>query len=179
MIESCYWRQELKSDVAWLRQHATFRRWTEKQMVLFERRLILTAFQIRVLIEQKRIRSSISARSLQCTWHRKVGSRPVTRLNAHRFDQHFAMEKPETVRLNAWDLSNQLIHHYEMYALAEFRRFASLALFSDYARNKGLYIISIPDVLDYFALFAKDNSAVSYMRSTWNPKKQDYDVVVE
>ena len=76
MIESYYWRQELKSDVAWLRQHATFRRWTEKQMVLFERRLILTAFQIRVLIEQKRVRSSISARSLQCTWHRKVGSGP-------------------------------------------------------------------------------------------------------
>lgn len=179
MIESHHWRQELKADVAWLRQHATFTRWTEKQMVLFERRLILAAFQIRVLIEQHRVRSSISTRKLQCTWHRKAGKRPVTRLNAHRFEEHFAMYEPETVLLKAWDVSNQLIHHYEMYALAQARRFATLAVFSDYARNRGLYLISIPALLDYFVLFTKDDSSVSRMTSIWNYKKQDYDVVVD
>jgi hypothetical protein len=72
-----------------------------------------------------------------------------------------------------------LIHHYEIYALAEPRRFAVLAVFSDRAKNKGLYVISIPILLDYFAVFAKDDAAVSKMTSTWNPKRQDYDVVVD
>jgi len=148
-------------------------------MVLFERRLILTAFQIRTLIEQKRVRSSISARALQCTWYRKVGDGPVTRINSHRFEQHFAMDNPEPVQLNAWDLSNQLIHHYELYALAVPRHFAILAVFSDFMRNKGLYIIDIPELIEYFAMFAKDASAVSRMKSVWNPKKQDFDVVVD
>lgn len=179
MIESYYWRQELKADLRWLREHSRFRRWSEKQMVLFERRLILVACQIRVLIDQHRVRNSISERTLECEWHKKVGEKPVTLLNAHRFDEHFAMADARPVRLTARDLSNQLIHHYEMYALAEPRRFAVVAVFSDYMRNKGLYMIKVDRLLDYLAIFAQDESAVSSMRSTWNVKRQDFDVVVD
>ena len=41
MIESRFWRAELRGDIAWLRRHRRFKRWSEKQQVLFERRLML------------------------------------------------------------------------------------------------------------------------------------------
>lgn len=179
MIESYYWRQELKADLRWLREHSSFRRWSEKQMVLYERRLILVACQIRILIEQHRVRNVVAQKKLECTWHKKVGGSIVTRRNAHRFDEHFAMDKPQPVDLNARELANQLIHHYEMYALAEGRRFVAVAVFSDYMRNQGLYIIDVSALLDYLAVFAKDDSAVTRMSSIWNEKRQDYEVSVD
>lgn len=179
MIESYYWREELRRDLRWLVQHRAYKRWSEKQMVLFERRLILVAFQIRTLVEQNRVRSTVANRQLSCTWYRKVGAGPVTRLNSHRFERHFDLDNPEVITLKAWDLCNQLIHHYEMAALSSQRSFSELVVFSDRAKNKGMYHIDIAELLTYLYRFGQDDSAVSKSTSTWNPKRQDYDVWVD
>lgn len=55
MIESYYWRVELRSDLAWLQGHRKYRRWSEKQQVLFERKLMLVAFQVRSLLERPKV----------------------------------------------------------------------------------------------------------------------------
>lgn len=148
-------------------------------MVLYERQLILTAFQVRVLVEQHKVRKTIADRELACMWCAKTGSDPVTRINAHRLDRHFALDYPKEVKLRAWDLANQFIHHYEMYAASEGPRFSMVVIFSDRMKNKGVYLISIPELLDFFDAFAGDESAVSERKMTWNPKKEDFDVVVD
>ena len=55
MIESTYWRQELREELAWLKKHRKYRRWSEKQLVLYERRLMLVAFQVRSLLERPKV----------------------------------------------------------------------------------------------------------------------------
>jgi hypothetical protein len=179
MIESYYWRQELRVDLKWLRQHSKYQRWSEKQMVLFERRLILVAVQIRVLIEQQRVRSRLAQARLACTWYPKSGNRPVTRFNAHRLHTHFGLDRPESVSLTATEVANQLVHHYEMYAASEGRTFSQILVFSDRMRDKGLYVIDVPALLDFLSRFSEDASAVSSMEATWNPTKRDYDVVLD
>ena len=99
MIESNYWRQALAADLRWLRARRTFKRWSEKQAVLFERRVLLVAFQIRTLVEQKRVGGIASSAHLQCIRYPKVGSKPVTRLNRSGLEEHFALMRPECTEL--------------------------------------------------------------------------------
>jgi hypothetical protein len=54
VIESRYWREELKADIRWLRAKQKIKRWSEKQLVLYERKLMLVAFQIRTLWSDRR-----------------------------------------------------------------------------------------------------------------------------
>ncbi|ERT08340.1 hypothetical protein M595_1617 [Lyngbya aestuarii BL J] len=50
MIESRYWREKLRDELKWLRKKQTYKRWSEKQMVLYERQLMLVAFGVKLLI---------------------------------------------------------------------------------------------------------------------------------
>jgi|TARA_Y100000815_G_scaffold255672_1_gene262749 hypothetical protein len=52
MIESCYWRAELRNDLVWLSKKLKYQRWSEKQHVLFEQKLMIVAFQVRSLLER-------------------------------------------------------------------------------------------------------------------------------
>jgi hypothetical protein len=175
MIESRYWRKELRADLAWLRQRRTFRRWSEKQQVLFERRLMVAAFQIRVLLDRPKVSSTARGAHLNARLYRKVGAQPVTLLNAVALEEHFDLESPRQIRLPIREVCNQLIHHYVLFALrSSRRRFEVLLVFSDYRKHVGLYEIDLPELLDLFALFADDQSAADYVSMTWNEKKQDY-----
>jgi hypothetical protein len=100
----------------------------------------------------------------------------VTRINSHHLDRHFALDEPEDARLTAWDLANQLIHHYFMLASLQGRQFATLLVFSERVRNNALYAISVGGLIDFVHRFALDTSSVTRMQSRWNAKKQDYDV---
>lgn len=78
MIESHYWRSELRSDIAWLRKHRAYRRWSEKQQVLFERKLMLSAFQVRSLLERPKVNDRARATCMPALRYKKVGNRPFT-----------------------------------------------------------------------------------------------------
>lgn len=179
MIESRYWREELRRDIRWLREKRTYRRWSEKQMVLFERRLILVAFQVRMLIEQQRVCDEAAASTLPCRRFEKRGPKPVTLLNRSDIIENFDLEEPLDVTLSAWDLSNQLIHHYVIFAMSgRPREFTSVWFFSDYKRNECLFEADAKLLIDFLAQFADDSSARTSGRWVWNPKRQDYDLAV-
>jgi hypothetical protein len=178
MIESYYWRQALAEDLKWLKAKRTFKRWSEKQMVLFERRILLVAFQVRTLLEQKRVGAGGQAACLPCVKFPKVGSKPVTRLNRTGLEEHFALLRPEATELEVWDLCNQLIHQYVLFAASEPGAFAILLVFSDFKKNDCLYRIAIPELLEFFSQYAKDQSGARGQTLTWNPQKSDYDVSV-
>ncbi|WP_218239112.1 hypothetical protein, partial [Pseudomonas sp. YY-1] len=57
MIESSYWRAELRNDLAWLCKKRKYQRWSEKQHVLFERKLMIAAFQVRSLLERPKVKA--------------------------------------------------------------------------------------------------------------------------
>jgi|SRR5580700_9161247 hypothetical protein len=78
MIDSYYWRAELRSDLAWLRKHRVYRRWSEKQQVLFERRLMLSAFQVRSLLERPKVNDRERGTGMLALRYKKVGDRPFT-----------------------------------------------------------------------------------------------------
>ena len=174
MIESRYWREELRGELAWLRKHRTYRRWSEKQQVLFERRLMLCAFQVRSLLERPKVNDEVRARVLQAQRYKKIGSGPFTVMGPGWPHERFDLEHPEAFDLSAVEVCNQLIHNYWLQVWSENRGFAGVLVFSDHKRHKWAYEIQVSDLLRFFSVFADDSSAVVGAHSKWSDEKQDY-----
>lgn len=174
MIESRYWRTELRADLAWLTSHRRYRRWSEKQHVLFERKLMLAAFQIRSLLERPKVNDRARSSSMSVVRYKKIGNRTFTVTGSGWPDDCFDMENPEPDKLSVLDVCNQLIHYYWMQTLTEGKAFTSMLVFSDYKRHKWAYEFGIEDLLRLFRIFGDDSSCVVGADSIWDEKKQDF-----
>ena len=142
--------------------------------MLYERSLMLVAFQIRVLLERPKVDGKVRRSTIPAQFYRKVGKKPVTSLNASDFDEHFDVEHGIDIALPVRDVCNQLIHHYVLYALRGTGAFEAVIVFSDYKRHEGMYHIDILPLIELFALFAAESSHANHVRFTWNEKRQDY-----
>jgi hypothetical protein len=174
VIESRYWRAELRTDLAWLKKHRVYRRWSEKQLVLFERQLMLVAFQVRSLLERPKVNDRARNTGMSAVRYKKTGDRPFTYTGAGWPHERFDMEHPEPTVLSVIDVCNQLIHYYWMQTWSEGRAFAGMLVFSDYMRHKWAYEFRVEDLLKLFRTFAEDSSAIIGSESVWSDKKQDY-----
>ncbi|MDR6411390.1 hypothetical protein [Paraburkholderia terricola] len=174
MIESYYWRVELRSDLAWLQEHRKYRRWSEKQQVLFERKLMLVAFQVRSLLERPKVNDRARNETISVVRFKKVGDRPFTATGAGWPHERFEMERPEPDFLSAPEVCNQLIHYYWMQTYIEGKAFVSMLVFSDFKRNKWAYEIQIEDLLRLFGVFGDDSSSVVEAEWKWSNKRQDF-----
>jgi hypothetical protein len=108
MLESHYWRRELRADLFWLKRHRKYRRWSVKQLVLFERKLMLVAFQIRSLLERPKVNDRARRSSMSVLRYKKVGNRPFTVTGAGWPHERFDMANPEPDVLSVLDICNQL-----------------------------------------------------------------------
>jgi hypothetical protein len=175
LIESHYWRDELKADIRWLRAKQKYKRWSEKQMVLFERKLMLVAFQVRSLLERPKVNDCVKALRLDGIRYPKIGYKPFTVVGRGWLEEHFDLSSPETVQLSVSDVCNQLIHYYVMFAASNTKgRFTSVFVFSDYKRHTCMYEFEVSRLIDLFSAFSDDTSAVWSCRFVWDEKKQDY-----
>ncbi len=174
MIESTYWRQELRAELAWLKKHRTYRRWSEKQLVLYERRLMLVAFQVRSLLERPKVNDRARSAKMPVIRYKKIGSKPFTFTGSGFPEDRFDIESPEQSELGVMDVCNQLIHYYWMQTWSEGTAFHGMLVFSDFMRHKWAYEFRIEDLISLFSVFANDASAVTEMSMTWNEKRQDY-----
>lgn len=174
MIESTYWRQELRAEVAWLKRHRKYRRWSEKQLVLYERRLMLVAFQIRSLLERPKVDDHARTVRLAAIRYKKKGIKPFTFVGNGFPEDRFDIANPEAVELSVLDVCNQLIHYYWMQTWSEGTAFNGMLVFSDYMRQKCAYEFLIEDLISLFSVFADESSAVSGLSFQWDEKRQDY-----
>jgi hypothetical protein len=177
MIESHYWKTELRRDIAWLRKYRRYNRWSERQQVLYERRLILAAFQSRTLLERPKIRASVATRETDVIEYKKTGASLPTLYDRHELWFHFDLDNPRNIQLLPVQICNQLIHHYLMVTTSESRHFKTVLVYSDYKRGSCMYEMDIVSLIDLFATFSRDDSAISNARVVWNGKRLDYDVL--
>lgn len=177
MIESSYWRAELRAELAWLKKHRTYRRWSEKQQVLFERRLMIVAFQVRSLLERPKVNDRARKASMAVLRYKKIGSKPFTVTGSGWPHERFDLEHPESEILPVMDVCNQLIHYYWMQTWVEKKSFSAMLIFSDYKRHKCAYEFGIENLLELFRIFGDDSSAIVSAGFAWDAKKQDYIVI--
>ncbi len=176
--DSCYWKDDLLKSKKWLKEKIVSRRRpSEKRMVEFEKCIFITAYQVRKLIEAKKVSNSLVDSTLPITKYGNVKN--VTLMNWHRLDELNNLKAPETDNISIKDVCNQLIHSYVF--VAEQPSFTApikgVFFSSDRYKNKVLFHLRINDWISLLDRIGRDYPNVTH--SMYDFEQKDYFVVQE
>lgn len=176
MIESRYWKEELRRIARTLRPTLNPPRWTERRHCVLERDIMIGFFIVRRLIELHRV--STATRDHRLTAFSCLArGRPVTKLNLAQLWDLYEIENEKRDFKKPLYLSNQFVHaHISLVDRDASRNWSSVYVVSDFNRNQCLWRVPINEIQVLFETAASDNPMSGSFR--FNPKKQDYDVSV-
>ncbi len=174
MIESCYWKEELRRIAASIRRVAQPPRWSERALCIVERDLMIGFFLLRRLIELNRVSSAITNRHLRIFCYKTRG-KSVTKMNGHRIWELYDMENEVACTKKPLYVSNQFVHAYTSFvARDESRNWSDVILVSDFDRNDCIWRVPVSVIESLFREASVDYPHEVNMK--FNPKTGDYDV---
>jgi hypothetical protein len=174
MIESCYWKEELRRIAVTVQRVVRPRRWSERMHGIVERDLIVGFFLLRRLIEMKKVSSAIRNRQLG-VFSCKSRGKPVTLLNSHRIWELYDLENEVAERKTPIYVCNQFVHCYtSVVARDESRNWSDVFLVSDFDRNDCIWRVPVSEIEALFNSASRDYPHSLEMR--FNPRTGDYDM---
>jgi hypothetical protein len=177
MIESCYWKEELRRISKLVRPVTKPRRWTERAHCIVERDLMIGFFIIRRMIELHKVSPKTKNFNMEVYSFRNRGKK-VTILNRGDLDTLYDLDNERREIKQPFYMSNQFIHAYLSFiSRNEKRNWDSVFIVSDFDRNDCIWRVPIECIRDLFDVASRD-----YVHSgsyTYNERKGDYDVVTQ
>jgi hypothetical protein len=144
--ESGPWKDELLANVRLLKKLEPSRRTARREFAI-ERAVFFSAYIMRKLWEAGKLSSTWKTKRSKCIYHRPKG-RFVDRLNWHRIDELFDLNRPEDASLTAIELCNRLIHSFVFLMVDGPRKtIAGFFFTSDQTRRRGLWFIEFAEIL--------------------------------
>lgn len=169
VAESYLWKRELISD------REIIARWSRKppsakRDFLIEKKLVLSAFCIRKLMDDYKVTDSIKNHGIPCVMFRARDGAHVDIMNNHRIDEHYCLSDPECSKINIRKLSNQIIHNMilEFIETENDSFVCQFLVVSDKDRNKHLIGVDVDDYLSTMGLVGHNDPTWQHM--TRNPK---------
>jgi hypothetical protein len=174
MIESRYWKEELRRIADSVRRVARPPRWTERALCIVERDLMIGFFLLRRLIELHRVSSAISNKQVRIFCYKARG-KAVTKMNGHRIWELYDMENEVALTKKPLYVSNQFVHAYTSFvARDESRNWSDAILVSDFDRNDCIWRVPVAEIESLFREASKDYP--HEVNFQFNQKTGDYDV---
>jgi len=172
MIESCYWKEDLLEHARELKPDKKPKRWTEKRHVNFEKKISISFFIIRKLLESNKLSPKSKSYTAQIFRARCISS-SVNNLNYWDIGNLYNLDNEEKVYKKIRFISNQFIHGGAINAYRnQDRNWGGLYTCSDFERAKYIYRISIEEIIKIFQIVGKDYPhSISY---TYCSKEKDY-----
>lgn len=174
MIESRYWKEELKRIARTIRRTKTPVRWSERAHCVVERDLMLGFFMVRRLIELHKVSSA----TRDCTllvFSCPSRGKHVHRMNHHRLDELYDLGKEIRETKKPLYLSNQFIHAYTSFVARDAtRNWSDVYVVSDFDRNDCIWRIPLSEIRSLFMIASQDYPHSG--RFVYNRQKEDYDV---
>jgi hypothetical protein len=175
IFESSFWKDDLLRSAKQLRRKALQRRWPEASVANLEQSLMLGFYSIRKIIEARRISDSLMDRDVKLVQFPALPRARITRINRLSVERHYDLESPHDVGRKMEFLCNQLVHSYIFITVfGEERGVDSFLFVSDRERAKGLYSISLDQVVSIFE--GVGNNYPDACQYKWNAGRGDYDV---
>jgi len=176
MIESRYWKEDLLRHAKALTPVKSPPRWSERQVVNFEKNLIISFFMIRKLFETDKV--SKKSRDYKAKiFHYKPTGKKITKLNQHSIYRNYDLENEKEVRKDIFFIANQLIHSCTIFAYRKSltdRNWDGVFACSDWERDKTIYRVPLSEIIKIFQLVGNDYP--SSMHMTWDKVKDDYKI---
>ena len=174
MIESRYWKEELRRIAQSVRHVSKAKRWSERAHCTVERDIMIGFFILRRLIELHKVSSATTQRMLNVFSYQTCGKN-VTRLNGHDLSEMYDLEKEVSESMKPVYIANQFIHAYTSFvARDENSNWVDVFVVSDYDRNDCILRVPISEIRELFLKAANDYPRI--MRMVFNPKRRDYDI---
>lgn len=142
--ESIYWKRELIKDATILEKWCK-RKPTNRQYVLFEKKLFISAYSIRKLIEAEKIGPDFPMWNYQIEIFQKIiNSKKIDFMNKHELNEFYDFDKPVGGNISIDRICNALIHSY-IFCLGENEKseIDSFLFSSDKDIEKFIYKMSI------------------------------------
>jgi hypothetical protein len=129
-------------------------------------------YAIRKLIEATKLTNKLTDTPISVRLHRSRG-KPVTRLNNHRVDELYDLDRFEQTNLLLKNLCHQFIHSYIFVpVLDESGGLSEIWIASDHQRSKALIAIRVRTIMSVFEKVSNDE--VHSMHSTFDDSLGDY-----
>lgn len=172
MIESFYWKEELRRINRQLSLRAKISRWTERAHCVVERDIMIGFFIVRRMLELHKVSSATRDMALKVfSWPSRVKN--VHRMNRHDIEEIYDQRHERAEAKKPLYMSNQFIHCYTSFvARDESRRWSDVFVVSDYDRNSCIWRVPVSEIRRLFATASMD-----YPHSgSWqyDAKKGDY-----
>ncbi len=109
--ESGYWKSDLIKDADMLNKWSK-KKPSDRQYVLFEKKIFIAAFSIRKLLEAEKIGSDFPMWTFGVSKFLKKTKDPIDYMNSHKIDKFYDLDKEIKDSLSIPSLCNKLIHSY-------------------------------------------------------------------
>ncbi len=179
MIESRYWKSDLLKHAKDLQPKKNPARMTEKMIYEFEKRLIISFFIVRKMLESDKISNNI--KRYRAKIYEYKSKRMINKLNVHSIEKNYDLYNEITISRDIKFISNQFIHSSTIWSSRISKRnrnWSDIYLCSDYEKTKALYRIPIEEIIKIFNLVGNDYPTHT-IQSRWNEKTNDYEIEQE
>ncbi|GAB5517668.1 hypothetical protein [Rhodopirellula baltica] len=176
MIESLYWKEELKRIADTVRRVDAPPRWTERRHCTVERDLMIGFFMLRRLIELSKVSADISDRNLTIFSWKSLGI-SVNKMNCGALDELYDMDNEVRESKRPFYIANQFIHAYMSFPCRDdTRNWCDMLIVSDFDRNDCIWRIPIDEIRTLF--YDAANDYPSSATFTFDTTKNDYVISV-
>lgn len=165
IYESHPWKQSLLKDADIIERWSVKQTHSEYRSMLIEKKIFLSAFAIRRLIESHKITDKNQKLSIPC--HKFIAKKSnIDLLNRHDLERHYKFNSGRKHSLRIGFLCNQIIHSFVFEFLIEDAGSSIQGFFvcSDMEKNKALYEVRICDYLSWIRAIGNDNPSQLHIR---------------
>lgn len=173
MIESRYWKDDLIRYAKSFQPVANPPRWSEKQLITFEKEVVLAFFMVRKLWECGKFSSTTKKQRMKI--FRCPNTKRANAINYWDIGEIYELPSEHAVSKSVPFVCNQFIHGGATFAYREDdRNWGGLYTCSDYERQKFIYRIPISEIISI--LLIAGNDYPSMIQMNYNPETSDYDI---
>ncbi len=161
IFESGPWKADLKRDAAILRRWSALHVQRARRSTLIEKKVFLSAFAIRKLIEARRVSSTLGSQAFPLTIS-SATSADITSENNHRIDRLYDLAAPQSGSLEVGRLVSVIVHSLIFVEEEdEDGRVIAFHVTSDWDRFKGLYRVELDRFIELLDQVSDDFPPVS------------------
>jgi len=136
--ESLYWKSDLIKDADVLNRWSK-KKHSNRQYVLLEKKIFITAYSVRKLLEAEKIGSDFPMWNLGITKFLKKTKDKIDHMNNHDIDRSYDVDQPIQDSISIASLCNTLIHSY-IFLLKENEAGEVISFLFTSDKTKELYI---------------------------------------
>lgn len=150
ITEGDLWKEDLSKTADKLLKRMVQKKWSKRSWFCLEKELFIGFYTVRKLIESNQGTKELLDKTLKLAMFRR---KTIIKDDFDKFVP-YDHEKPSKINVNVRDICNQFIHSYHLSPFGSNNTLVGFLINSEFQSKKGIYLITIFDIVEIFRLCA-------------------------